>query len=492
MKIRSNAASLAAGIIIGATIFAGGSALAAYVEGIGEVSISDHKIYLAGEQLDITGYNIDGNNYFKIRDLGEALDIAVDWDAAERAVTIDPAKPYSAEPGGGDVTGPESTSPIFDYMVESVEALIGRAPSPRADGTYPEPVAIIPDPEKVDYRGVVLENSETGDELYLGMSASEIEDVLGAPPVERMRVYYENGIMINLYEGRASMLGFVTSAETPWNLNGLGNGSTVEDVIAKLGEPDSLFPAKSITVGDGRAEVPKTNIMYYLFKADGTRYDGGEEYAYILTFSYEDDNLIASIGVTTVETYMNPRINLNDLGAVLVREQGRGNATLLNKNDQPASYNITHKGSGDFVITQNGTQIFKRTGEYEGRVYIRDLMRGEFQIETEGEWSIKHELQLNRPRSNVYSGSSDMVLDSVFFSDPQEMRVTYNGEGPITITAIYRNNPFPFEENVWLESPGSTETTIDLGELEPMKRLISHLEIVADGEWTIEIIDKVR
>ena len=45
-------------------------------------------IYLNGEPISLTAYNIGGNNYFKLRDLGAALDFAVDWDEENKTVIV--------------------------------------------------------------------------------------------------------------------------------------------------------------------------------------------------------------------------------------------------------------------------------------------------------------------------------------------------------------------------------------------------------------------
>lgn len=45
-----------------------------------------------GQAVDLSAYNIGGNNYFKLRDLGDALGFAVTWDEASRTVNITTAK----------------------------------------------------------------------------------------------------------------------------------------------------------------------------------------------------------------------------------------------------------------------------------------------------------------------------------------------------------------------------------------------------------------
>jgi alpha-tubulin suppressor-like RCC1 family protein len=52
------------------------------------------KIYLDGKEVQLTAYNIGGNNYFKLRDLGQAFDFGVGWDAASSTITIDTKESY--------------------------------------------------------------------------------------------------------------------------------------------------------------------------------------------------------------------------------------------------------------------------------------------------------------------------------------------------------------------------------------------------------------
>lgn len=49
-------------------------------------------IFVDGQAVDLMAYNINGNNYFKLRDLGSALGFAVTWDEASRTVNITTAK----------------------------------------------------------------------------------------------------------------------------------------------------------------------------------------------------------------------------------------------------------------------------------------------------------------------------------------------------------------------------------------------------------------
>ena len=66
------------------------------------------KIYLNGKELSLTVYLIGGNNFFKLRDLMEAIDVFVGYDNATKAITLDTSKGYVPE---GSATTPVTPTP---------------------------------------------------------------------------------------------------------------------------------------------------------------------------------------------------------------------------------------------------------------------------------------------------------------------------------------------------------------------------------------------
>ena len=51
-------------------------------------TLTNASVYLDGKPLSLTAYSIGGNNYFKLRDLGDALGFDVGWDSDSMTVTI--------------------------------------------------------------------------------------------------------------------------------------------------------------------------------------------------------------------------------------------------------------------------------------------------------------------------------------------------------------------------------------------------------------------
>ena len=74
-------------------------------------TLSTQPIYVDGQQVSMTAYGIAGNNYVKLRDIGEAVGFNVYWDGS--AVQIESGQPYTGEP---------PTEPAI--MEESVQATI--------------------------------------------------------------------------------------------------------------------------------------------------------------------------------------------------------------------------------------------------------------------------------------------------------------------------------------------------------------------------------
>lgn len=60
-------------------------------------TLSTSVIYKDGEAINLKAYTINGNNFFKLRDIAEAFDIGVTWDGATKTVGIDTSIGYTAE-----------------------------------------------------------------------------------------------------------------------------------------------------------------------------------------------------------------------------------------------------------------------------------------------------------------------------------------------------------------------------------------------------------
>lgn len=75
-------------------------------------------IYVNGQVVSLKGYNINNNNYFKLRDLGAALGIGIDWDSTTKTVVVDST--------GTRATGNTSTSNAATTSTRVINNSIGK------------------------------------------------------------------------------------------------------------------------------------------------------------------------------------------------------------------------------------------------------------------------------------------------------------------------------------------------------------------------------
>ena len=85
MSKTKNAATLLTGMVLGASLV-GGAAAGIVAEPTWQ------NIYVDGQQVSMTAYNIAGNNYVKLRDIGQQVGFNVYWD---NGVQIDSDAPYT-------------------------------------------------------------------------------------------------------------------------------------------------------------------------------------------------------------------------------------------------------------------------------------------------------------------------------------------------------------------------------------------------------------
>lgn len=74
-----------------------GGELAPLAAGTQTALPSSAAVYLDGAPVSLTAYNVNGNNFFKLRDLGSALGFYVGWDESAKLVVVDTSRGYSEE-----------------------------------------------------------------------------------------------------------------------------------------------------------------------------------------------------------------------------------------------------------------------------------------------------------------------------------------------------------------------------------------------------------
>ena len=72
-------------------------------------TLSSQPIYVDGQRVELEAYTIHGNNFVKLRDIGEAVDFEVYWDGS--AVQIESGQPYTGEAPANQTSQPLAESP---------------------------------------------------------------------------------------------------------------------------------------------------------------------------------------------------------------------------------------------------------------------------------------------------------------------------------------------------------------------------------------------
>ena len=97
----------------------------AYAAGI-VAERSTHRVFVDGREVQMEAYRIKGNNYVKLRDIGEQVGFNVYWDSVNGCVQVESGKPYTGEaPAKAEpdkpVPQPESTAPAdVDAMKQDI------------------------------------------------------------------------------------------------------------------------------------------------------------------------------------------------------------------------------------------------------------------------------------------------------------------------------------------------------------------------------------
>ena len=93
MNRMKNIGLILCGLVLGLTL----SSPAARAVGSLKVTLSTNRILVDGKEVRLTAYNINGNNYVMLRDIGRAVGFNVCWDSDAKCVQVESKKPYTGE-----------------------------------------------------------------------------------------------------------------------------------------------------------------------------------------------------------------------------------------------------------------------------------------------------------------------------------------------------------------------------------------------------------
>ena len=84
--------SFAAGFLT--CLLLAGVTTTAYAAGI-MAERSTHRVFVDGREVQMEAYVINGNNYVKLRDIGEQVGVNGYWDSVHGGVQVESGKPYT-------------------------------------------------------------------------------------------------------------------------------------------------------------------------------------------------------------------------------------------------------------------------------------------------------------------------------------------------------------------------------------------------------------
>ena len=113
---------LIAGILIGITLFGGSSVLAAGIT----AERSTNRIYVNGQAVHLTAYNINGNNYVMLRDVGKTVGFEVYWDGDAKCVQVESGKPYTGEAPAKAEDTKSTEQPVQTDVANAKQDIIDR------------------------------------------------------------------------------------------------------------------------------------------------------------------------------------------------------------------------------------------------------------------------------------------------------------------------------------------------------------------------------
>ena len=93
MNRLKNTGLVLCGLVLGLSL----SAPAAQAVESLKATLSTNRILVDGQEVRLTAYNINGNNYVMLRDVGRAVGFNVYWDSDAKCVQVESKKPYTGE-----------------------------------------------------------------------------------------------------------------------------------------------------------------------------------------------------------------------------------------------------------------------------------------------------------------------------------------------------------------------------------------------------------
>ena len=91
-----------------------------------KATLSTNRILVDGQEVRLTAYNINGNNYVMLRDVGRAVGFNVCWDSEAKCVQVESKKPYTGEAPVTSATPKPAEQPAQTDVAAAKQDIIDR------------------------------------------------------------------------------------------------------------------------------------------------------------------------------------------------------------------------------------------------------------------------------------------------------------------------------------------------------------------------------
>ena len=172
------------GVLVGALLFGAVPVIAESVV----AKLSTQPVTVDGKPVQVTAYNINGSNYFKIRDLAALLDVGVWFDTAANTVRIEPDKKYDPNYNGPGVEVKPEVKPDV-----KPEAVIKITDYYNQDGKFSALGAALPADSKSGDKVLTVKNGDiiiVGDKQYKVTADSLAFELYTQPSIDKVIVWW--------------------------------------------------------------------------------------------------------------------------------------------------------------------------------------------------------------------------------------------------------------------------------------------------------------
>ena len=119
MNRLKNTGLVLCGLVLGLSL----SAPAAQAVESMKATLSTNRILVDGQEVRLTAYNINDNNYVMLRDVGKTVGFEVYWDGDAKCVQVESKKPYTGE---ASVTSAEAKPVVQTDVAAAKQDIIDR------------------------------------------------------------------------------------------------------------------------------------------------------------------------------------------------------------------------------------------------------------------------------------------------------------------------------------------------------------------------------